>query len=66
MTSKSVTTMKIPKIKEDESLAMWEARLAEEFNLDPKMQELIREVSVTAYIHGTDMILDTLKKEGRL
>lgn len=66
MTSKSVTTMKIPKIKEDESLAMWEARLAEEFNLDAKMQELIREVSVTAYIHGTDMILDTLKKEGKL
>jgi len=58
--------MKIPKIKEDESLAMWEARLAEEFNLDPKMQELIREVSVTAYIHGTNMIIDTLKKEGRL
>jgi len=58
--------MKIPKIKEDESLAMWEARLAEEFNLDPKMQELIREVSVTAYIHGTNVILDTLKKEGKI
>lgn len=58
--------MKIPKIKEDESLAMWEARLAEEFNLDPKMQELIREVSVTAYIHGTNAILDTLKKEGKI
>lgn len=58
--------MKIPKIKEDESLAMWEERLAEEFNLDTKMQELIREVSITAYIHGTNMILDTLKKEGRL
>jgi hypothetical protein len=58
--------MKIPKIKEDESLAMWEARLAEEFNLDAKMQELIREVSVTAYIHGTNMVIDTLKKEGRL
>ena len=58
--------MKIPKIKEDESLAMWEARLAEEFNLDPKMQELIREVSVTAYIHGTNAILETLKKEGKI
>ena len=58
--------MKIPKIKEDESLAMWQARLAREFNLDPKMQEILREVSVTSYIHGTNMIIDTLKKEGKL
>ena len=40
-------SMTIPKIKEDESLAMWRERLAREFNLDYKMQELIREVSVT-------------------
>jgi hypothetical protein len=58
--------MKIPKIKEDESLAMWRERLAQEFNIDPKMQELIREVSVTSYIRGTDVVLYTLKKEGRL
>lgn len=58
--------MKIPNIKEDESLAMWRERLAQEFNLDPKMQELIREVSVTSYIRGTDVVLYTLKKEGRL
>jgi hypothetical protein len=58
--------MKIPKIKDDESLAMWRERLAQEFNLDPKMQEILREVSVTSYMHGTNMILDTLKKEGRL
>jgi len=58
--------MKIPKIREEESLAMWRSRLAEEFNLDDKMKELIREVSVTSYIHGTNTILDTLKKEGRL
>lgn len=58
--------MKIPKIKEDESLAMWRSRLAEELNLDDKMKELIREVSVMSYIHGTNMILDTLNKEGRL
>ena len=66
MTSKNVTTMEIPKIKEDESLAMWRERLAREFNLDYKMQELIREVSVTSYIRGTDVMLATLKKEGRL
>jgi hypothetical protein len=58
--------MKIPKIKEDESLAAWRERLAREFNLDPKMQELIREVSVTSYIRGTDVMLYTLKKEGRV
>lgn len=58
--------MKIPKIKEDESLAMWRERLAREFNLDYKMQELIREVSVTSYIRGTDVMLDTLKKEGKI
>ena len=66
MTSKSDTTMEIPKIKEDESLAMWRERLARELNLDYKMQELIREVSVTSYIRGTDVMLDTLKKEGKL
>ena len=58
--------MKIPKIKKDESLAMWRERLAQEFNLDDKMKEIIREVSMTSYIHGTNVIIDTLKKEGRL
>jgi len=58
--------MEIPKIKEDESLAMWRERLARELNLDYKMQELIREVSITSYIHGTNMMLDTLKKEGKI
>jgi len=66
LTSKSVTTMKIPKIKEDESLAMWRERLARELNLDYKMQELIREVSITSYIHGTNTTLEILKKEGRV
>ena len=58
--------MKIPKIKEDESLAMWRERLSQEFNLDHKMQELIREVSITSYIHGTNTTLEILKKEGRV
>jgi len=58
--------MKIPKIKEDESLAAWRERLAQEFNLDYKMQELIREVSMTSYIRGTNVIIDTLKKDGRI
>jgi hypothetical protein len=58
--------MKIPKIKDDESLAMWRERLAQEFNLDPKMQEILREVSITSYIHGTNTTLEILKKEGRV
>ena len=58
--------MKIPKIKKDESLAMWRERLAREFNLDLKMHELLREVSITSYIHGTNVTLDILKKEGRI
>ena len=58
--------MEIPKIKEDESLAMWRERLAREFNLDLKMQEILREVSIMSYIRGTDVMLDTLKKEGKI
>ena len=58
--------MKIPKIKEDESLAAWRDRLAKELNLDYKMQELLREVSVASYIHGTNATLEILKKEGRV
>lgn len=58
--------MKIPKIKEDESLAMWRERMAREFNLDDKMQELIREVSITSYIQGTNTTIEILKKEGKL
>lgn len=58
--------MKIPKIKEGENLAMWRERLAQEFNLDPKMQELIREVSITSYIQGTNTIIDIMKKEGKI
>ena len=58
--------MEIPKIKEDESLAMWRERLAQELNLDNRMKELIREVSITSYIHGTNVIIETLKKENKL
>ena len=58
--------MEIPKKKDDESLAMWRERLARELNLDEKTQELIREVSITSYIVGTNTIIDTLKKEDRL
>lgn len=58
--------MEIPKIKEDESLAMWRVRLAQELNLDYKTRLLICEVSTTSYLQGTVDIIDTLKKEGRI
>jgi hypothetical protein len=34
--------------------------------LDYKMQELIREVSITSYIQGTNTTIEILKKEGKL
>ena len=58
--------MKIPNIKEDETLAAWRERLAQELNLDQKMQEIIRKVSMTAYIRGTNTVLSTLKEEGKI
>lgn len=58
--------MKVPPIKKDESLAMWRERLAREFKLSEQMKEILREVSVTSYIHGTDDIIKSLKEEGRL
>ena len=58
--------MKVPSIKNDESLAMWRERLALEFKLSEQMKEILREVSVTSYIHGTNDIINTLKDEGRL
>lgn len=56
--------MEIPKIKEGESLAMWRRRLAQELNLDYKTQLLIRDVSVASFMHGTNVMIDTLKKNG--
>ena len=58
--------MKIPPIKKDESLAMWRERLAREFHLDEQTKELLREVSVTSYIHGTNDVMKVLKDEGRI
>ena len=58
--------MKVPPIKKDESLAMWRERLAREFKLSEQMKEILRDVSVTSYIHGTNDIINTLKEEGRL
>jgi hypothetical protein len=58
--------MKVPPIKKDESLAMWRERLAREFNLSHQVKEILDAVSVESYIHGTNDIIDVLKKEGRL
>lgn len=58
--------MEIPKIREEETLTAWRDRIAEQFQLSQQMQEILREVSVESYIHGTNVVLDTLKKEGRI
>ena len=60
---KNNTYMKIPPIKEDESLAMWRERLTREFNLSEQMKEILREVSVTSYIHGTNDMLEAMKSK---
>ena len=46
--------MKIPKIKKDESLAMWRERLSEEYHLSDMVQEILRVVSIESYIHGIE------------
>ena len=58
--------MKVPKIREDEPLAAWCNRIADHFNLSDQMREIIREVSIRSYTIGTNIVIDTLKKEGRI
>ena len=58
--------MNIPKKLENESLAMWRKRVADEFGLDYKMREILNVVSVEHYTEGVDVMLNTLKQEGRL
>ena len=58
--------MDIPKIREEETLTAWRDRIAEQFQLSQQVQEILREVSVESYIHGTNVVIDTLKKEGRI
>jgi hypothetical protein len=58
--------MEIPKIREEETLTAWRDRIAEQFQLSQQVQEILREVSVESYIHGTNDVIDTLKEEGRI
>lgn len=58
--------MKVPPIKNDESLAMWRERLAREFNLSHQVKEILDAVSVESYIRGTNVIIEILEKEGRI
>ena len=58
--------MNIPKKKNEESLAMWRERLAQEFNLSPKVQAILDTVSIVSYNKGIDDIIEILKKENIL
>lgn len=58
--------MKVPPIKEGESLAMWRERLAVTFNLSEKVKEIVRAVSVQSYINGTNDAMEILKDEQRI
>ena len=53
--------MEIPKIKEDESLSMWRRRLTDTLKLDYRTQEIMRVVSITSYVKGSDDMLAAMK-----
>lgn len=57
--------MKEPTINKDESLAMWRARLAREFNLSEQVQEIVRAVSVESYIRGTNDMMDVINERDK-
>lgn len=57
--------MKVPTINKDESLAMWRARLAREFNLSEQVKEILDAVSVESYIHGTNDMMDAINERDK-
>lgn len=57
--------MKVPPINKDESLAMWRARLAREFNLSEQVKEILDAVSVESYIHGTNDMMDAINERDK-
>lgn len=57
--------MKVPPINKDESLAMWRARLAREFNLSELVKEILDAVSVESYIHGTNDMMDAINERDK-
>lgn len=54
--------MDIPKIKEGESLAMWRRRLTDTLKLDCRTQEIMRVVSITSYVKGSDDMLAAINE----
>ena len=58
--------MNIPKIKEDESLAMWCNRLANIYHFSEIQKEVLMTVNTTSYSQGVTDIIEELKREGRL
>ena len=56
------------KKQKGENLAQWCERIAAacQGRSLTEVHEMISEVSKTSYIRGTDVMLDTLKKEGKI
>ena len=57
-----IEAMEIPKIKEGESLAMWRRRLTDTLKLDYSTQEIMRVVSITSYVKGSDDMLAAINE----
>lgn len=47
-------------IKENEAIYKWIDRLAEAFNLTKEQKEMVREVSITSYTHGSNDAIEVL------
>ena len=60
-----IEAMDIPKIKEGESLAMWRLRLTDTLKLDCRTQEIMRVVSITSYVKGSDDMLAAINERDK-
>lgn len=52
-------------IKEGESLAMWRRRLTDTLKLDCRTREIMRVVSITSYVKGSDDMLAAINERDK-
>lgn len=48
------------KLKKDEKLSDWISRIAKNYGFSDEIKEVLREISVKSYIHGTNDAVDVL------
>ena len=54
---------KILQIKKNEPLHEWLDRIADYWHFNEEIREIIREISKTSYIQGSNAAIDALKKK---